>query len=124
MMCGQECDMGNWNGIVCIQECFMFYSSIYRLLPLSLSLSLSVQGVCQWMHQLPAPVTTLELLEYEPQATRGVIVCLRNGEVRLYKDKHLINSFLVDVSLDWLRKRAAIGGNAELCFDVFRIVVG
>ena len=47
---------------------------------------------------LPSPVTVLELLDYQPQGVRGVIVAMRNCEIRLYREKNLINSFQVTVS--------------------------
>jgi len=43
-------------------------------------------------------VTVLELLDYQPQAMKGVIVAMKNCEVRVYRDKSVINSFLMDVS--------------------------
>ena len=57
-----------------------------------------VQGKRLWVHKLPAPITLVEMLDYKTQGAKGVIVALRNKEVRLYRGKYLINLLQVDVS--------------------------
>ena len=53
------------------------------------------------MHKLPAAITLLELMDYKTQGVKGVIVALRNKEVRIYRGKFLINMLEVDVSWGW-----------------------
>ena len=52
-----------------------------------------------WLHNLPAAITALELLDHKPRGVKGVIIALKNREVRLYRDKFLVNTITLDVSL-------------------------
>ena len=51
------------------------------------------------MHKLPDAITLVEMMDYKTQGVKGVIVALRNKEVRIYRGKHLVNMLQVDVSL-------------------------
>lgn len=56
----------------------------------------SVRGKRLWSHQLPDSVTALEVLDYKPRSIRGIIVALRNKEVRLYREHFLVNTLQLD----------------------------
>ena len=66
---------------------------------ISLSRIVRVQGKRLWIHKLPDSITALELLDHRPRGIKGVIVALKNREVRLYRDKFLVNTITLDVSL-------------------------
>ena len=61
--------------------------------------SYSVKGRRQWSLRLPASLTCMELLHHRPRSFKAVVVALQNREVRIYKDKFLVNCITVDVSL-------------------------
>ena len=50
------------------------------------------------MHKLPAAITLVEMIDYKAQGLKGVIVALRNREVRIYRGKNLVNTLHMDVS--------------------------
>ena len=50
------------------------------------------------MHKLPAAITVLEMMDYKTQGVKGVIVAMRNMEIRIYREKYLVNTFTVDVN--------------------------
>lgn len=50
------------------------------------------------MLKLPEAISSMTLMDYRPRGFRGVLVALKNKEVRLYKDKFLINTLVLDVS--------------------------
>ena len=60
--------------------------------------SYSHKGRKQWSLRLPASIMCVELLHYRPRSFKAVLVALQNGEVRIYKDKFLINCITMDVS--------------------------
>ncbi|CAI7999114.1 Bardet-Biedl syndrome 1 protein homolog, partial [Geodia barretti] len=58
--------------------------------------SYSVKGRRQWSLRLPASLTCMELLHHRPRSFKAVVVALQNREVRIYKDKFLVNCITVD----------------------------
>lgn len=58
----------------------------------------SLKGRRQWGLHLPASLTCLELLHHRQRSFKAVVVALRNKEVRVYKDKFLVNCITMDVS--------------------------
>ena len=62
------------------------------------TLFISLQGKRLWVQNLPDAITTLELLDHRPRGVKGVLVALRNREVRVYRDKFLVNTIKTDVS--------------------------
>eukprot|EP00061_Rhincodon_typus_P001299 g14328.t1 len=50
-----------------------------------------VQGKKLWTIRLPAPITTMSLMDHKAKGFQAVLVALANSEVHLYKDKILIN---------------------------------
>lgn len=46
---------------------------------------------------MPDVITVLETLDYRTQGVKGVIVALRNKEIRIYREKYLVNYFKVNV---------------------------
>jgi hypothetical protein len=50
-----------------------------------------------WLHNLPAAITSLELLDHRPRGIKGVIIALKNREVRFYRDKFLVNTITLEV---------------------------
>ena len=57
------------------------------------------QGKRLWVVKLPEVITSMCQLDHRPRGFRGVLVALRNREVRVYKDKFLVSSINMDVSL-------------------------
>ncbi|XP_059497561.1 Bardet-Biedl syndrome 1 protein isoform X2 [Stegostoma tigrinum] len=49
------------------------------------------KGKKLWTVQLPAPITTMSLMDHKAKGFQAVLVALANSEVHLYKDKILIN---------------------------------
>lgn len=47
---------------------------------------------------MPDAITLVEMMDYKTQGVKGVIVALRNKEVRIYRGKYLVNMLQVDVS--------------------------
>ncbi|XP_064623947.1 Bardet-Biedl syndrome 1 protein homolog isoform X2 [Lineus longissimus] len=52
----------------------------------------SLKGKKLWTVQLPASVTTMELMDYKSKGLKAVMVALSNCEVLIYKDKYLVNT--------------------------------
>lgn len=50
------------------------------------------QGKKLWEVRLPAPITSMELLDHKPKGLVAVCVALNNSEVHIYKDKYLVNT--------------------------------
>ncbi len=48
---------------------------------------------------MPEAITVLELMDYKTQGVKGVIVALRNMEVRIYRDKFLVNTIQTEVCM-------------------------
>lgn len=55
------------------------------------------KGKKQWSLCLPDTITCVELLHYKPRSFKAVLVALQNREVRIYKDKFLVNCIQMDV---------------------------
>ncbi|XP_048475599.1 Bardet-Biedl syndrome 1 protein [Rhincodon typus] len=49
------------------------------------------KGKKLWTIRLPAPITTMSLMDHKAKGFQAVLVALANSEVHLYKDKILIN---------------------------------
>lgn len=47
---------------------------------------------------LPDDITAMERMDYKMRSFKAVIIALANNEVRVYKDKFIVNTFKVDVS--------------------------
>ena len=60
--------------------------------------SFTLKGRRQWTLQLPASLTCMELLHHRPRSFKAVLVALQNREIRIYKDKFLVNCITMDVS--------------------------
>ena len=58
---------------------------------------LDLQGKRLWVHKLPDAITLLEMMDFKTQGVKGIIVALRNKEVRIYRGKSLVNMLQVDV---------------------------
>ena len=48
--------------------------------------------------KLPEAITSLQLMDHRPRGFRAVLVALRNREVRVYKEKYLVNTIKLEVS--------------------------
>ena len=57
----------------------------------------SLKGRRLWSLSLPASLTCVELLHHRPRSFTAVVVALQNREVRIYKDKFLVNCITTDV---------------------------
>jgi Bardet-Biedl syndrome 1 protein len=53
-------------------------------------------GKLLWSVTLPHNITAMERVDYKMRNFKAVIVALANGDVRIYKEKYLINSFRMD----------------------------
>eukprot|EP00794_Sanderia_malayensis_P020242 gene20242-22224_t len=53
----------------------------------------STKGKKLWTAFMPAPITTISQLNHKARGYKAVMVALQNGEVRIYKDKYLVNLF-------------------------------
>lgn len=51
------------------------------------------------MLKMPDAITAMEDFDYKSHGIKGVILALKNMQIRLYKDKHLVNLLQVDVRL-------------------------
>ena len=51
------------------------------------------RGKKLWSTQLSSGITTMESIEIKTKGIKGVLIALKNGEVRMYKDKVLVNMF-------------------------------
>lgn len=56
-----------------------------------------MQGKRLWVVKLPEAITAMEPMDHRPRGFRGVLVALRNRELRVYKDKYLVNTIIMDV---------------------------
>eukprot|EP00040_Diaphanoeca_grandis_P010720 m.54932 g.54932 ORF g.54932 m.54932 type:complete len:592 (-) comp21995_c0_seq1:150-1925(-) len=56
----------------------------------------SPKGKRMWSISLPAPISTMGLLSYRPRNAKAVIVALANGEVRLYNERTVVDSFTLE----------------------------
>ena len=63
----------------------------------SLPPSLPPQGKKLWGVRLPDTITCVEVISYQPRSFRAVLVALKNKEVRMYKDKFLVNTIRLEV---------------------------
>eukprot|EP00042_Codosiga_hollandica_P048481 m.543976 g.543976 ORF g.543976 m.543976 type:complete len:120 (-) comp57669_c1_seq6:773-1132(-) len=52
----------------------------------------STKGKRLWSVRLPAPITTMDSMFYRMKNWKGVVLALRNGEVRVYSEKSLGSS--------------------------------
>ena len=59
--------------------------------------SYSHKGKKQWSLHFPATIMSVEVLYYKPRSFKAVLVALQNGDVRIYKDKFLVNHIKMDV---------------------------
>ena len=55
------------------------------------------KGKKLWGVHLPATITSVEQLHYRPRSFKAVLVALQNREVRIYKDRFLVNCIEMDV---------------------------
>uniref|UniRef100_A0A8C6GFT6 Bardet-Biedl syndrome 1 n=1 Tax=Mus spicilegus TaxID=10103 RepID=A0A8C6GFT6_MUSSI len=55
------------------------------------TLAVSCQGKKLWTVQMPAAILTMNLLEQRSRGLQAVMAALANGEVRIYRDKALLN---------------------------------
>ena len=53
------------------------------------------RGKKLWNIQLPSSITAMEAFEIKTKGIKGVLLALRNGEVRLYRDKTLVNKLVL-----------------------------
>lgn len=53
------------------------------------------RGKKLWSLQLPSVITVMESFEIKTKGIKGVLLGLKNGEVRLYKEKTLVNKLLL-----------------------------
>ena len=51
----------------------------------------TTKGKKMWTVYLPDSITTMTLLDHKSKGLKAVLVALNNGEVRLYKEKYLLN---------------------------------
>jgi Bardet-Biedl syndrome 1 protein len=58
--------------------------------------SYSHKGKKQWSLHFPATIMSVEVLYYKPRSFKAVLVALQNGDVRIYKDKFLVNHIKMD----------------------------
>ncbi|XP_065062005.1 Bardet-Biedl syndrome 1 protein homolog [Rhopilema esculentum] len=56
----------------------------------------STKGKKLWTAYLPHPITTMSQLNHKARGLKAVMVALQNGEVRIYKDKYLVNMFTAE----------------------------
>lgn len=63
------------------------------------TLALSCQGKKLWTVQMPAAILTMNLLEQRSRSLQAVMAALANGEVRIYRDKALLNVICAPVSV-------------------------
>ena len=59
--------------------------------------SYTLKGKRQWTVRLPDTITCVEVLLFQPRSFRAVLVALKNREVRIYKDKFLVNCIKMEV---------------------------
>lgn len=62
------------------------------------TLAVSCQGKKLWTVQMPAAILTMNLLEQRSRGLQAVMAALANGEVRIYRDKALLNVIHAPVS--------------------------
>lgn len=62
------------------------------------TLAVSCQGKKLWTVQMPAAILTMNLLEQRSRGLQAVMAALANGEVRIYRDKALLNVVRAPVS--------------------------
>jgi len=53
----------------------------------------STKGKKLWTAYLPHTITTMAQLNHKARGFKAVMVALQNGEVRIYRDKYLVNMF-------------------------------
>ncbi|KAI6659932.1 Bardet-Biedl syndrome 1 protein-like [Oopsacas minuta] len=53
------------------------------------------RGKKLWTIQLPSSITTMEAIEIKSKGIKGVILGLKSGEIRLYRDKLLVNKLML-----------------------------
>ena len=58
-------------------------------LPLPVSF---LQGKKLWHIKLPAGITTMEMMDHKQRSFKAVVVALSNCEVRVFRDKYLVNT--------------------------------
>lgn len=63
------------------------------------TLAVSCQGKKLWTLQMPAAILTMNLLEQRSRGLQAVMAALANGEVRIYRDKALLNVIHAPVSM-------------------------
>ncbi|EDO40876.1 predicted protein [Nematostella vectensis] len=63
----------------------------------------STKGKKLWTVYLPANIATMALMDYKARGFKGVMVALTNGEVRLYKDKFLVNTLQMQDTVTAIR---------------------
>ena len=51
----------------------------------------NTKGKKLWTVYLPSPITTISILNHKTRGFKAVMVAMNNGEVRIYKDKYLVN---------------------------------
>ena len=49
------------------------------------------RGKKLWSIQLPSSISAMEAIEIKTKGIKGILLALRNGEIRLYRDKTLVN---------------------------------
>jgi Bardet-Biedl syndrome 1 protein len=54
------------------------------------------KGKSLWTISLPAAITALEVMDHKARGFKAVLVALKNCEVRVYKDKYLVNTLKSD----------------------------
>lgn len=52
----------------------------------------STKGKKLWTVYLPTNITTMSLMDHKARGFKAVMVALSNGEVRIYKEKYLVNT--------------------------------
>ncbi|XP_065826341.1 Bardet-Biedl syndrome 1 protein homolog isoform X2 [Oscarella lobularis] len=53
----------------------------------------TLKGKRLWSVTMPEDIMAMALMDHKAKGFRAVLVSLANGEVRLYKDRHLVNKF-------------------------------
>jgi len=53
----------------------------------------SPKGKRMWSISLPSPISTMGLISYRPRNAKAVVLALKSGEVRLYNDRTVVDTF-------------------------------